>query len=279
MLLKKLKKNRQQLEEDGVELRDARTRIVNFENTTVEEFSVTTNFVMPEEIINIMKKFGAAYVKKHKEWATHLVKYKEVAIEVVSFCKSRGIEVDLIPQMVFDIQEFKVPFSDPTKLKILEYEYQQDMESKPLLQHLPKNLTNSLYNFQKVGVQYGIDHFGRCLLGDEMGVGKTIQAIAISYLYRRDWPILIITPSSLRFTWRDELMNWLQFIKEEDIQIFTSSQDSFNSACSIFIISYNIATRLAGLIDRKGFKVAIADEAHYLKSRDVRAVLILLVVE
>lgn len=103
-----------------------------------------------------------------------------------------------------------------------------------------------------------------------MGVGKTIQAISISYLYRKDWPILIITPSSLRFTWRDEIMNWLPFIKEEDIQVITSSQDNFQHGCSIFIISYNVATRLAGVIDRRGFKIAIADEAHYLKSRDVR---------
>ena len=103
-----------------------------------------------------------------------------------------------------------------------------------------------------------------------MGVGKTIQAISISYLYRKDWPILIITPSSLRFTWRDEIMNWLPFIKEEDIQVITSSQDNFQNGCSIFIISYNVATRLAGVIDRRGFKIAIADEAHYLKSRDVR---------
>jgi SWI/SNF-related matrix-associated actin-dependent regulator 1 of chromatin subfamily A len=68
-----------------------------------------------------------------------------------------------------------------------------------------------------VGVQFGVDHFGRCLIGDEMGVGKTIQAISISYLFRKDWPIMIITPSSLRYTWRDEIMNWLPFIKEEDI--------------------------------------------------------------
>lgn len=103
-----------------------------------------------------------------------------------------------------------------------------------------------------------------------MGVGKTIQAITISYLYIRDWPVLIITPSSLRFTWRDEIMNWLaNIIKEEDIQIFTSSQDEFSTKAQVYIISYNIATRLAGIIDKKKFGIAIVDEAHYLKSRDV----------
>ncbi|CDW72220.1 snf2 family n-terminal domain containing protein [Stylonychia lemnae] len=222
----------QEDEEGEVSLRDGRTRVVNIEMISQEKFAVTTNFVTPEEIINILKRFGAAYDKRRKEW------------------------------------EFKVPFSDTSKINIVDYDYHEDFEHKVLLLNLPKNLQVSLYNFQKVGVQFGIDHHGRCLIGDEMGVGKTIQAISISYLYMKDWPILIITPSSLRFTWRDELMNWLKFIKEEDIQVITSSQDSFSASCQVYIISYNIATRLAGLIDRKKFGICIVDEAHYLKSRD-----------
>jgi len=42
-----------------------------------------------------------------------------------------------------------------------------------------------------------------------MGVGKTIQAIATSFLYRKDWPVLIIVPSSLKLSWRDEIYKWL----------------------------------------------------------------------
>lgn len=117
-------------------------------------------------------------------------------------------------------------------------------------------------------MQYGVDHFGRCLIGDEMGVGKTIQAICISYLYRRDWPVIIVCPSSIRFIWRDEYLNWLTFLREEDIQVFTSAQDDFNPRCCVYILSFNIATRLAGILGRKEFKIHIVDESHYLKSRD-----------
>ena len=44
---------------------------------------------------------------------------------------------------------------------------------------------------------FGIKRYGRFLLGDEMGVGKTIQAIAVSCVYKEDWPLLIVCPSSL----------------------------------------------------------------------------------
>ena len=42
-----------------------------------------------------------------------------------------------------------------------------------------------------------------------MGVGKTIQALGIAYMYKKDWPLLILAPSSLRYTWKDEIAQWL----------------------------------------------------------------------
>lgn len=46
---------------------------------------------------------------------------------------------------------------------------------------------------------------GRLLLADDMGLGKTIQAICIAAYYRKEWPLLVVTPSSVRFTWAEVL--------------------------------------------------------------------------
>jgi hypothetical protein len=51
---------------------------------------------MPDEVVNVMKKYGAVYVKKHKEWTASLHKYKEAAVEIANFCRTRGIEMDLL---------------------------------------------------------------------------------------------------------------------------------------------------------------------------------------
>lgn len=36
-----------------------------------------------------------------------------------------------------------------------------------------------------------------------MGLGKTLQAICIAAYYRGEWPLLVVAPSSVRFTWAE----------------------------------------------------------------------------
>ena len=47
-------------------------------------------------------------------------------------------------------------------------------DRKKSLSDLPDSFTKNLYEFQKQGIAFGASRFGRMMLGDEMGVGKTI---------------------------------------------------------------------------------------------------------
>ena len=49
---------------------------------------------------------------------------------------------------------------------------------------IPQGLQEALLPFQAEGVRYGLARRGRMLLADEMGVGKTLQAIALASCYR-----------------------------------------------------------------------------------------------
>ncbi len=41
------------------------------------------------------------------------------------------------------------------------------------------------------------------LIADDMGLGKTLQAMCAACYYRQEWPLLVVTPSSVRYAWRD----------------------------------------------------------------------------
>lgn len=50
---------------------------------------------------------------------------------------------------------------------------------------------------------FAVSKQGRLLLADDMGLGKTVQAICIAAYYRSEWPMLVVAPSSVRFTWAE----------------------------------------------------------------------------
>jgi SWI/SNF-related matrix-associated actin-dependent regulator 1 of chromatin subfamily A len=103
-----------------------------------------------------------------------------------------------VPKFVDTFLTSKTPFETQSKLKRL-MDYDGDLKNKKTIEMLPEAMLKVMFNFQKEGVKFGISKFGRLLLGDEMGVGKTIQALGIAYVFKNDWPLLIIVPASLKF--------------------------------------------------------------------------------
>lgn len=79
--------------------------------------------------------------------------------------------------------------------------------------------------------------------------------------------MLIVTPASLKYQWADELQNWLG-LEPKEIQLFQQGKEEFNPQAQVFIMSYQLAAKRGDDVRLKGFKVVIADEAHYLKARD-----------
>ena len=74
---------------------------------------------------------------------------------------------------------------------------------------VPEGLSRAMAPYQRGGVDFVMNKNGRALIADEMGLGKTVQAIASMAVYREDWPLLVLTPSSARYHWETEFMQWL----------------------------------------------------------------------
>lgn len=59
-----------------------------------------------------------------------------------------------------------------------------EAEAEERFASMPPHLRQALMPFQRAGVHFALRREGRVLLADEMGVGKTVQAIAMSSCYR-----------------------------------------------------------------------------------------------
>ena len=119
-----------------------------------------------------------------------------------------------------------------------------------------------LYPFQYVGVEFTQLAGGRCLIGDDMGIGKTIQALAHIALNQDKLPALIVVPASVKYNWLKECSAWIPNISA----VVLEGRKGDIPDADIVICNYDImSARQESLIDY-GFNIVVCDESHYLKN-------------
>uniref|UniRef100_A0A672NYS9 Zinc finger, RAN-binding domain containing 3 n=1 Tax=Sinocyclocheilus grahami TaxID=75366 RepID=A0A672NYS9_SINGR len=151
------------------------------------------------------------------------------------------------------------------------------LHDKDALQLLPQKLGGKLMPFQREGVLFALSRDGRPLITDhlchQMGLGKTIQAISVAYIFKQEWPLLIVVPSSLKYLWIEELEKWIPELDPRDINLVESKTDTMSIGTSkVTILGYGLLTTdarpLLEALNKQRFDVILVDESHYLKSRN-----------
>ena len=215
------------------------------------QFDKETNlfFVGFNEYNSILKKFydlnNRFYIKKIPNFVLTLFnKFNDIDYNVIKFKEKLNEE----------------------KFKINVIDYTDDFKHPKNFNDLSDDLIDYLYEYQKDGVKFGIKKHGRCLIADEMGIGKTIQALCIAKLYEEDWPVLIICPGSVKYSWKNEIQLRL-LIPEKNIQIINSSKTKLNKKnINFYIISYDLCRNLQKKLKKLNLNFYILDESHCIKS-------------
>eukprot|EP00064_Thunnus_orientalis_P009349 superscaffoldBa00001180_g9373 len=166
-----------------------------------------------------------------------------------------AVEVEPLPRAI--IQAFSASFDGPRARSV-------DVPEADLSSIEPK-LTCSLMPFQREGVNFAVSKQGRLLLADDMGLGKTVQAICIAAYYRSEWPLLVVAPSSVRFTWAEAFRRWLPSLTPDSINVVVKAKDHLRSGL-VNIISYDLLSRMDKQQQGNPFNVLIMDESHFLKN-------------
>ena len=226
-------------------------------------------------LLEVIKSIsGRRFDPQRKTWLVPIAQghnvVKILAEASGDFPDTNGVVFRILEKEVRALPEISEWLEDA--IKRVELSHAVDLEGNELMEDLttrldatfPEDLT--FYPFQRVGVAFTELADGRCIIGDDMGVGKTIQAIGYMGLHIDRWPALIVCPANVKYNWEKELLKWLPSATVEVVK--TGKQDIPDT--NFVIINYDLMHKQEGNLLTHGFQTIICDESHYLKNKDAK---------
>ena len=281
---KENEENNEKKEKENVIVKDEYSDYCRSDKTGIH-FQIISDFnvsieIVPDELLrddvkSLILKYKGVYDTTMKLWLLPYINYEPLYNELNQI-EGIGHKLHRVGSIAKECYERKnlTTLIIKRKKEDEKIDYTNDVRERKVEQ-LPQKLQKSLYDFQIEGINFGIEHHCRFLLADEMGVGKTIQAISLSYIYRDSWPVLIICPGSMKYLWKSEIRAWLG-LKEHRINIINTSKQKLSSEAYFYIISYDLVRNILKKLKSMSFDFVILDEAHSVKNREsIRAKTIL----
>jgi len=129
----------------------------------------------------------------------------------------------------------------------------------------------TLYEFQRKGIRFLIEH-PNALLGDEMGLGKSIQAIvSVRILFRlaRITSALIVCPKSLVSDWENKLWEWAPELATLRIEGSVDlRKQAWEATIPVKIVTYETLREDIEVAREGSVDLCILDEAQKIKNKE-----------
>ncbi len=206
---------------------------------------------------------------------------KKIIISEASFAKVRQIEQIIKSYPHKDDKLWTLPNYKLIQLKALEesktkidnlylrrmvsdllHRHKNDITPSPLHRWL-RSYQHEGYNWLKTLEAYHLNG----ILADEMGTGKTLQALAVLSMMPKDKNSLVICPKTLVYNWISEAKKFGMNIKIVDYQGNKEIRKKLlKEKNKIFVSSYAIALKDFELLKKQKFYYLILDEAQNIKN-------------
>jgi SWI/SNF-related matrix-associated actin-dependent regulator of chromatin subfamily A-like protein 1 len=136
--------------------------------------------------------------------------------------------------------------------------------------HIDVPADKELSPFQVAGVDYVLS-MGNALVGDQPGLGKTMQAIAVANEMQAE-RVLVLCPANIRLQWCERIRSWTTMRYPFTVYPVLHGRRGIHPTAEWTVISYDLArTEVIWRSLAKGrYDLLILDEAHYLKTIDAR---------
>jgi len=120
--------------------------------------------------------------------------------------------------------------------------------------------------FQQVGVNFILKN-KRCILADDVGMGKTAQVLEAIELSKNHQRILVICTNSAKWWWKDEVEKWFPGQHRTVVEAATRQEtmQRYKEINGFLIINWELV-RLMPQLQQYVWHWVVADEAHRLKN-------------
>ncbi len=159
----------------------------------------------------------------------------DISKELAEIIEQSWVKPDLSPYLIY----LKIAFhlSQEARTGLAEFK-------------IPKEFSNKLFEYQKAAVKIAAHHLNRrggVLIGDVVGLGKTLVATAIARIFEDDYSMesLILCPKNLVRMWEDH-------------------REQYGLRGKVLSIS----RAMTELPDLRRYKLVIIDESHNLRNRE-----------
>lgn len=182
----------------------------------------------------------------------------------------------------FTMPAYYAPYVND-ELKHGYFDLERDSSFKKLVRSLasienedikcPESLEAVMRNYQKTGYRWlkllKDNHFGG-ILADDMGLGKSLQIIAL--MQEQNSKSIVVCPTTLMLNWESEISKFAPSLKvltvmgsyDERVKMIKTA-----SNYDVVITSYDLIRRDVDLYENS-FDYAIADEAQFIKNHETK---------
>ena len=189
---------------------------------------------------------------------------KKIKVQIIAFKKNNySLEVKT-RNLLLHAFNVTYPLKAYTKIGIKELiqnlrELHDDFIFNVLIKRIPLDLRFSsatydindvfnydgLYDFQKKTIDFMAERNFNGLIADEMGAGKTIQAIAVSQVARSEKNI-VICPVNARSVWEEKIKLWSK--SNVKIQSIANKKTKIDNDAHWFILNYDMLINKSKII-------------------------------
>ena len=226
--------------------------------------SVILKFEYNEKIVEQIKMCGysARWNPEFKEWTIGVTEFNKDSITKIleDYCFEFAEKEQAIPK------KFDYSLSETTMDRL------RDLCEKKDFAYTPRD-------YQLECLYFCLEK-GNVIIGDDVGLGKTFEAIIYAEV-TESFPLLIITPASVKYNWKEkyeEITKGKRSVAVIESRETTKHKNNWDA--DVVIINYDIIGKKQGTgakvrfgeLTKTPWKMVVSDESHMLKeSKSIRS--------